>query len=374
MHIPVSSGVVHFQRCKSSYYSSSHLITWYHIPHLHCIVLTVADSGLHTLQHASTQRLQHAFRPGTRINQQVQIRRYYMFCKRFHLVDINPSTSQLTSYIEYLSQNLRSAQSVRNYFSAISFMHRHLGLDCPALQSHQVNIMLRAVDQTLRSPILPKLPVTIPILYKLISCCKQLGAWGLVLQCAFLFCFFGFLRQSNVAPRSPHLFDPTRDTLRADIQSSSRGLLLKLKWTKTHQGSHTPIYIPLPRIRGSVLCPTRAFHRMCAVFPSTATTTPLLIYGSTGSPATTVTTRMLAAQLRTIISTLRLPPHRYTLHSLRQGGATFCHTLGIPVEHIKAHGTWTSDTVWTYINPTHSHRALIPTAMSSALQSSLVHD
>ena len=145
-----------------------------------------------------------------------------MFCNRFHLVDINPSPAQLTLYIEYLSQNLRSAQSVRNYLSAINFIHKYLGLKCPSLQAYQVTTMLRAVNHTLRSPILPKLPITVPILYKLIDCCKQLGTWGLVLQCALLFCFFGFLRQSNVAPRSAQLFDPTRDTLRSDLQASCR--------------------------------------------------------------------------------------------------------------------------------------------------------
>jgi hypothetical protein len=201
-------------------------------------------------------------------------------------------------YIEYLSQNLRSAQSVRNYLSAVNLIHKHLGLECPALQAYQVSMMLRAVNHTLRSPILPKLPITVAILYKLINCSQHLGTWGLVFQCALLFCFFGFLRQSNIAPRSLHLFDPTRDTLRSDVKSSSHGLLLRLKWSKTHQGAHPEIHIPLPRIQGSGLCPTRAFQRMCAVFPTTSPAMPLLVYGSLGQPATLVTTRMLAKQLR----------------------------------------------------------------------------
>ena len=111
---------------------------------------------------------------------------------------------------------------------------------------------------------------------------------------------------------------------------------------------------------------------MCAVFPTTSPTMPLLVHGALGQPPTLVTTRMLAKLLRRLICQLRLPPSQYTLHSLRQGGATYCHSLGIPVEQIKSHGTWASDTVWTYINPTHTHRSVIPTAMSKAIQAALV--
>jgi hypothetical protein len=281
-------------------------------------------------------------------------------------MDLNPTSAQLTMYIEYLSQHLRSPQSVKNYLSAVNFIHRHFGLDCHAMQSHQVLNMLRAVNHTLRSPVIPTMPVSLPLLHNIIQACHQLGTWGLVVKCAFLFCFFGFLRQSNVAPRSPQLLDVTRDTLRTDVQASPRGLLLTLKWSKTHQGAHQPIYIPLPLIRGSSLCPTRAFHQMCTAFPSTSSTTPLLIYSSPTKLHTIVTSRMLSRQLHRILRTLQLPPSRYTLHSFRKGGATLCHSLGISVEKIKLHGTWTSDSVFTYITPSHNPHSDIPAAMSQA--------
>ena len=290
------------------------------------------------------------------------------------MADLNPSSCQLTLYIEYLSQHLKSPQSVKNYLAAVNRLHRQMGLECPALQSYQVQNMLRAVNNTLRTPIVSKLPVSIQLLYKLVHCCNQLGTWGLVVQVALLFCFFGFLRQSNVAPRSPQLFDVTRDTLRADVQHAPPGLLLKLRWTKTHQGAHQPVFIPLPNIQGSILCPTRAFRRMCAAFPSSSPTTPLLIYSPAGLPPTVVTTRMLARQLNQLLLRLHLPPQRYTLHSLRKGGATLCHAVGVPLDQIKSHGTWVSDSVWTYINPAHSAQSAIPAAMSRAVTANIVHN
>jgi hypothetical protein len=173
-------------------------------------------------------------------------------------------------------------------------------------------------------------------------------------------------------PPGPLNYSILHVTPSGQIYKHHVGLLLKLKWSKTHQGAHPEIHIPLPRIQGSRLCPTRAFQRMCAVFPTTSPTMPLLVHGALGQPPTLVTTRMLAKLLRRLICQLRLPPSQYTLHSLRQGGATYCHSLGIPVEQIKSHGTWASDTVWTYINPTHTHRSVIPTAMSKAIQAALV--
>jgi hypothetical protein len=328
---------------------------WFHVP----------DTELFTLQQASTARLQQAYRPGTRINQLVQIRRYYAFCRRYHLTDINPSPTQLTMYLEYLAQHLKSPQSVKNYLSAVGLIHRQLGLQCTAMLSFPVITMLRAIQHTLRNPILPKLPVSVNMLLQMVQFCQHLGTWGRIMKCALLFSFFGFLRQSNVAPRSHQLFDTTRDTLRSDINVSSQGVTIRLKWTKTHQSSHTPVIIKLPCIQGSPLCPTNAYRLMCITFPTRGRNTPLLYYYPTVHHPAVVTTRMLA-QFRKFIQRLHLPQGRFTLHSLRKGGATLCHAHGVPVDQIKTHGTWASEAVWSYINP---DTAAISMAMLKAIRS-----
>ena len=97
----------------------------------------------------------------------------------------------------------------------------------------------------------------------------------------------------------------------------------------------------------------------------------LLIYHSKGARSTFVTTRMLAKQFNQLIHRLNLPPSTYTLHSLRKGGATLCHSLGIPVDQIKSHGTWSSNTVWSYLNPSNSHRSNIANAMSAAVSATV---
>jgi hypothetical protein len=87
-----------------------------------------------------------------------------------------------------------------------------------------------------------------------------------------------------------------------------------------------------------------------------------------------VTIPMLTHQFQQLINSLRLPSSTYTLHSLRKGGATFCHEVGVPLDHIKSHGTWESDTVWTYLNPDIIHKSVISNTMSQAIQSTVVQN
>lgn len=114
------------------------------------VLLPISDCQLRHLQQSRANRLKQAFRPGTQMNHQVQVKRYYIFCMKFHLQDLHPPPSNLTLYLEYLSEHLKSVQSVKNYLSAIGFIHRQLGLECKSLQSHEVSTMLRAIDHTLR--------------------------------------------------------------------------------------------------------------------------------------------------------------------------------------------------------------------------------
>jgi hypothetical protein len=82
--------------------------------------------------------------------------------------------------------------------------------------------------------------------------------------------------------------------------------------------------------------------------------------------STVVTTRLLARQFKTLITQLRLNPKTYTLHSLRKGGASLAHSMGIPLDQIKAHGTWSSGAVWTYLKQTSSQQSSVTQAMAKA--------
>jgi integrase len=323
------------------------------------------------LQAAQQHRLAQAFRPGTLKNQRTQLRAYYKFCCVYHFNDLNPTPHQLCLYIEFLAQKFRSPQSVRNYLSAVGTLHKQCNLPFTAIQSYSVHLMLRALDHTLRLPTQQKAPLPVSLLYKLCIACAPLGQWGLVLRCAMLFCFFGFLRQSNVAPPSVAQWDASRHTRRADIFTAHQGLTVRLRWTKTHQSNQPPVMVPLPQIPGSPLCPVRAYQAMVQAIPVCDSTAPLLVINNRQGIRVPVTTHMLHKKFCHICNLVGVTPHVYSLHSLRRGGATLAFNSGVPVDRIKAHGTWASNTVWTYLTSNPTPTAPIPASLASAVRTFL---
>jgi hypothetical protein len=193
---------------------------------------------------------------------------YFHFCNLYHVPVLQPSQQDICLYIEYLARRFQSPQSVKNYLSAITLYHKHLDLQCTALSTFKVHLMIRSLDRTMDHVPNQREPITLPILHRLCELARCYGIWGKVLRCAFLIMFFGFLRQSNVAPRSRADYDPTRHTRRSDVTLTPTGSVISLKWTKTLQKRGRPIRIPLPRIPGSSLCPTQAFVTMCQLIPA----------------------------------------------------------------------------------------------------------
>jgi hypothetical protein len=145
------------------------------------------------------------------------------------------------------------------------------------------------------------------------------------------------------------------------------GLQVSLKWTKSIQGAHPPIHIPLPRIHHSPLCPVRAYHSMVRACPTVHPRMPLLVIYDVNGNYTPVSTHMLATNFHQVIHKLHLPPLKYSLHSLRKGGITLAHAAGISMDQIKSHGTWSSNTVWTYVKPSTVQKSAISQALAQAV-------
>ena len=62
-----------------------------------------------------------------------------------------------------------------------------------------------------------------------------------------------------------------------------------------------------------------------------------------------VTVPMLRIMMRRAAHLAGLSEFGYTPHSLRRGGASFSYLAGVPLDHIKFHGTWTSNAVEGYL-------------------------
>lgn len=325
---------------------------------------SLTGSDLQKLQRAANKRKTRAYRPGTVANRRSQMSLFISFCIHFALEYISPSAGTLCLYAEFLARSFTAPQTIRNYISGIRFCHKYLDIDCPALHSFELDLMLRALDLTMRHIPNQRLPIDNAILVKLCYVCDYLGDLGRVLKVAFLFGYYGFLRQSNLAPRQAAIFDPKRHTCRGDIVQCPPGLVIILKWTKTIQrGQHIPM-IPLPSVTGSPLCPCSAYRQMLQVCPTRSPNDPLLLLPGPGKVRKTLTSCQISRAFQACMLTLGYPDKAYSLHSLRAGGATAAYTAGVDYVHIKRHGTWRSDSFWSYVSTSNIHKSPVARALA----------
>ena len=123
------------------------------------------------------------------------------------------------------------------------------------------------------------------------------------------------------------------------------GLVVRLKWSKTHQAPGVPALIPIPSLPGHRTDPLAAFIRMLHVIPTRYPADPLLLLPSRRP----VTSRYLQRALRCILTALGFPAHAYSLHSMSCDGATTAVCVGADFLDVKPHGLWQSDAFWEYI-------------------------
>ena len=275
---------------------------------------------------------------------------------------INPTPDTLCAYTESLAQTFKSPKSVSNYISAVRLLHKRIGVTALSLDCFEVRLMLRALPLTMRHIPKQRLPITIEMLRKICVMCDEYQCVGVVLKFAFIISFFGFLRQSNVAPKSKQEFDTTRHSCRRDIVVAKPGLLVTLKWTKTIQSLGTPTVIPIPEIAGNALDPVTAYQCMLRAVPTSSPTDPLLMLPG----GRMLTSRDLARALRTILTRLGVCASNYSLHSLRRGGASCSYRAGCSYIDIKRHGTWASNSFWTYVSSPAVERSPVAAALADA--------
>ena len=254
-------------------------------------------------------------------------------------------------------------------------MHRDVDLAITALDSFIVTKMLRAVDLTIRHNPSTRLPITSDILKDIVAAAPVLGSLAPAFKFAVIAAYYGFLRQSNLAPHSPNSFNPREHTCRGDVVLHPPGLVIILKWSKTMQRGESAHLVPLPQRPSHPLCPLSAFHDMIQVAATLSPNHPLLqLPGQAKSslrerplpPTQVVTVPHLTEALKRALLHIGRDPHRYSLHSLRAGGATDAHRAGASPLDIKQHGAWASHCFNRYLAPPSPKDAEIPKLLSKS--------
>ena len=270
---------------------------------------------------------------------------------------VEPHYQHVLTFIEYLAIHMSSPASVRNVISSLSTSYKKMNWECGVFTCFHVLNSLRSLDHNVRYMPVSRPPIAPDQLDLIITYCLTRGES--TVACALAFSFAGFLRQSNLAPKSAKAFDPTRHFTRGDVSVLPGSLRVRVKWTKTIQKYRDGTHVTLPAIPGRPLCPVSRYNNMLADRPTTTQHQPLFTFRS-GAP---MTLNHIQSTWRTALLALGLAGTGLSLHSLRRGGCTAARQSGATPTDLKQHGTWVSDDWRTSASP--PVVSTVPMALSS---------
>ena len=215
---------------------------------------------------------------------------------------------------------------------------------------------------------LQRRPITPRMLHDLCAACDR-AATPLTasIKVAILFGFCGFLRQSNLAPRTASGFDPTRHTCRGDVLLQPPGLVIVLKWSKTMQAAGPASLLPIPTVKIQAIDPVQAYRDMLSLVPTNNPNDPLLLLPTATHNRIPITVSILRQAFHELLVIIGVDPALYSLHSLRRGGATAAFHKGASLMDIQRHGTWTSQAFMHYITANHHSDSKVAMNLASAL-------
>lgn len=130
----------------------------------------------------------NAYAPGTHKNHRSQWKSYLTFCLHFDLTPVPATAHVIALYCQSLSRSL-TPQSIRNYLSGVKLLHLVAGFEFPFLQSHEVCLLLKGLQRTVKHTPNRAPPITPDILSKLVSVTDLADGQGVMFVCAFLFPF-----------------------------------------------------------------------------------------------------------------------------------------------------------------------------------------
>ena len=260
----------------------------------------------------------------------------------------------LLSFLEYLHQNTITSAHMQNYLAALRSLYILHGLDTSPFRDQRLALYIKATQ--LQAPFTPKRVnlLDIHVLEQIIQQCDYFQ-FPIIFKTLYLLLFFSFLRLSNVLPHSVNTFDNTRQLARGDVIFTKDGALILIKWSKTIQDRKNFVTIAIPDLGASSLCPIKALKLMVHVFPA-----------HENSPLFVLPRHTARKHLKDMSRALGFPSS-ITFHDFRRAGASWAFHQGVPIEHIRNHGTWKSDAIWSYLSSAVSSTSPVALAFQRVL-------
>ena len=126
--------------------------------------------------------------------------------------------------------------------------------------------------------------------------------------------------------------------------------------------------MPLPKINNSPFCPSTSLLGLCNECSGIPTPAPLFRYISPDRLLSVLTQALFIQKLKACLSTLGIPPDKYSGHSFRWGGASFALQCGLPISLIKAQRDWNSNACERYLHLSLDLRRQVAKALGLATE------
>ena len=158
---------------------------------------------------SALHRFKSGFQPATWAQYHRVFRQFIAFLETesIHLLQVNTIT--LLSFMEFCYNSSMLQANISNYMSAIRAMFIVHGLNTQPFKDERLPLFIKFLKiNVVFRPKTIKL-ISIEVLQQIITACDALQH-PMVYKALYLFCFFSFMRLSNVLPHSSAAFDITR--------------------------------------------------------------------------------------------------------------------------------------------------------------------
>ena len=283
--------------------------------------------------HAEIQEFMlKTYSPNTTRAYSTHRRSYLAFCSVLGIPPVHGDPVGVCLYAAVLARTLKYT-SIKQYMNIVRILHLEWGLPYPLANNYQLSCVLRGIRRHIGDRPHRKTPLTPQLLLQFLSWLDLSGLADCALWAAMLLAFYGLLRIGSMLCGSLQC-DNSRHVTLADVQLHCEGIHITVRVTKTIQFAERTLVIPLPRVPGHVLCPSKALtlylQRATLPRPLGESPLPLFVTSPSGKPPDCPGLRQSRAAPG--------PPYRQrglsTRKALFQAGR---HLLGIPAGYPSGH-------------------------------------
>ena len=225
-----------------------------------------------------------------------------------------------------------------------------LGLPIPDVNDRQMKMFTTGLKRVMPHAVKQAEPVTPEILLRISKVVNYRDQVELVVWTALLLGFYMFLRKSNLIPDTMETFNKAEQFCRSDISllGLDKAMMIDIRWSKTIQYKQKILRVPVLPAKNKAICPVFWMHVMTALVPAVHDQSAFSL--RLGGRQLALSANQLIYRFRKWLLLIGQEPVKFSLHSLRRGGATFVYQSDIETEMIKLLGDWASDAYKCYID------------------------